>query len=233
MAGGALAPQPMAAPGPAPDPSNPFNYGAGKPASYGGKYKTAYDPYKLAREQYDSLYARGRYTSGREVSSNAAYDSALDNPMKQAQMFQGMYGDATQAMAAPILRQFQTALAANVGGSAARFGGARGSTEEAKGEFNTGDVFSRNLSEVVRANAGQAVNAGMDYTGMLGNRAAQAGQTVENNAQLKSQAGQNTKKPKGGLGAVLGGLAGGAIGAFAGGFGTSLGSKLGSKIGGG
>lgn len=234
MVGGSMAPQQPQAPvvkafSPVPlgAGNNPFNYGAGKATSYGGKGKSAYDPYRLAREQYDSLYARGRYAGGREVDANAAYDNALADPTKQAQMFQGFYGDATNAMAAPILRQFQMALGNNVGASASRFGGNTGSTEQAKGEFNTGDVFSRNLAEMIRSQAGASVNAGMDYTNMLGQRAGAAAGTVENNDQLKAGVGQNTKKPKSGVGSFLGGVLGGGIGALTGGFGAGLGKQVG------
>jgi hypothetical protein len=187
-----------------------------------------YDPYQIARSQYDNTRKRQNYQQGREVGANDAYDAALGDPTGQAQMFQGFYGDATQAMAAPILRQFQMALANNVGAQASRFGGQGGSTEQAKGEFNTGDVFSRNLAEIIRANAGASVNAGMDFTNMLGQRAQSAQGAVDNTTQLAGQFGQSTKKPKSGVGSFIGGALGAAGGALIGnpGFGAAVGGKI-------
>jgi hypothetical protein len=196
------------------DRGNASAYGTGQ--FRGTQGKNRYDPANIMRHQYDSLLGQENYRSGREVNANSSLDAALGDPRKQAEMFRSMYADSANAMAAPIMRNFQSALSNNAGLNMSRFGGQGGSTEQGKGEFNTADVFSRNLAEVIAGQGSNAVDAGMNFTDRLQNNANAAAGNADQSVQNVAAASQSTAKKKGGFGKFLGGLAGSAVGAAAG-----------------
>jgi hypothetical protein len=201
-------------------------YGTGQ--FRGSEGKNRYKEENIMRHQYDSLLGQENYRTGREVDSNAAYDAALADPRRQAQMFQDFYARQTEAIAAPIMRQFQQTLANGMGANASRFGGAVGTTEGARGEFGTADVFSRNLGEIIQSNAAQGVNAGMDFTQMLGQRAAGAAQNADQSIHNVFQTSSTAKKKGGGIGGFIGSALGAGAGALLGnpGFGAAAGGAI-------
>lgn len=124
------------------------------------------------------------------------YKKALKNPAAPGQAYQGFFNEAAQGYAAPAMRDFAKTLSGVQANTAARFGG-NASTEESRQEYNTSDLFSRNLSEALARLAPQAAQLGLQYTRELGQG-------------KRSQKGPPWAK-------LLGTLGGGALGFAAGG----------------
>lgn len=212
----------------APAPQQQSGY---RPESFGMQINwkpSRYKPENLNRTLYDATYDRGRYQIGREVNANNAYDAALADPRAQAEMYRDFYARSANAISAPILRQFQSVLGSNLGANAARFGGQAGSTEQARGEFNVADVFSRNLAEVIDASSARSVDAGFARTDQLAQRSQATSGALDNTFQLAGQFAQGTKKKGGGIGGFLGGVVGAGAGALLGnpGFGAAAGRRI-------
>lgn len=213
--------------GPPAPPARP-GYGSGTFSST-GTGKKEFDPEKQAQGQYRGLQEQQNYRSGREVSSNQAYDDALATPEVQARRFRDIYQEAATAMAAPGQRRFQQDLNSNLGNVASRFGG-NASTEELRGAYGISDVFARAMAEQMAQLGVQGANAGMQHTAQLGDRANSAGNGVDNSSQLLGLWADKTKKKGGGFGGFIGTALGAGAGALIGQ--PGLGAGVGGKIGG-
>lgn len=95
------------------------------------------------------------------------YDQNLANPTGAADQFSGYFQKAAEGFAAPALRDFRDSVQGVAGNVASRFGG-NASSEEQRQVGQASDSFSRNLTESLSRLAPEALQAGQQYTQMLG-----------------------------------------------------------------
>lgn len=167
----------------------------------------------------------------REQGLSGLYDNALANPTGTADLFGKYFQQAAQGYAAPLMRDFTGALSGVAGNVARRFGG-NGSSEENRASSLASDLFSRNLSESLAQLAPQQVQAGLAYTGQLGQaQQAAAGQSDILKELLLGSLGQTQGQGSGlNIGSILGSVGGTLLGGPLGGV---IGNKLGGLFGGG
>ncbi len=165
----------------------------------------------------------------REQGLSGLYDNALANPTGTADLFGKYFQQAAQGYAAPLMRDFTGALSGVAGNVARRFGG-NASSEENRAAGRASDLFSRNLSESLAQLAPQQAQAGMEYTGLLGQgQQAAAGQSDILKELLLGSLGQTQGQGQGlNIGSILGSIGGTALGSLVGqpGIGAAIGSKL-------
>lgn len=156
-----------------PDQSSTMSYptyaGGQAPFSLTGKNK------KKQRQQYTG-YLAGKVGEG--AGRVAGYDQGLskyfNDPTSGANDYLPFFQKAAGAASAPALRDFtqtQTTLGANI---ASRFGG-NASSEESRQLTNSGDLFSRNLTEALARIGPQAITAGQTRGSQLLSARGQAG----------------------------------------------------------
>lgn len=141
-----------------PDPNSGLKGVHRGPGSSAATYNTNY------------LLPQEREARDRSRTRRSAFDAALADPTGQADLFRDYFDSAARGIAAPAMRDFGNTLATVQANTASRFGG-NASSAESKNLYNTGDLFSRNLSEALARLAPQAAGMGLQYTGMLGGAA--------------------------------------------------------------
>lgn len=158
-----------------------------------------------------TLGPEGMFRRERARKATSAYDTALDNPTETLGIFRDFYKDTADAYSAQAGRDFQQNIGTVAGNIARRFGGNASSYEQDQVN-QAGDIFSRNLTEVLAGLAPQAASQGLAYTGMLGQRADSAiGQQDDITEQILRALGLQREAEKskgGGLGGFLGNVLG-------------------------
>ena len=113
---------------------------------------------------------------GAEATANRRagnYETALYDPEGTTARFADIYGAAGRAIADPAMRDFDQSMARTGANVASRFGG-NVSSEELRAGYNSGDLFTRNLSEALARLGGEQVAAGQNWVGQMGGAAAQS-----------------------------------------------------------
>ncbi len=148
---------------------------------------------------------------GAEATANRRagnYETALYDPEGTTARFADIYGVAGRAIADPAMRDFDQSMARTGANVASRFGG-NVSSEELRAGYNSGDLFTRNLSEALARLGGEQVAAGQNWVGQMGGAAAQSADERDRLRALILQ-GISYGKPRGkNVGEVIGGAIGG------------------------
>ncbi len=198
-------------------PFNPltgtWDYPTSGPGAKGTKIGGAHRGGATQRTNYlgGSLLPQERGREARAAGLAGTFDSALLDPEGTVGRFSDIYGQVGQALAAPAMRDFESSVARTGANVASRFGG-NVSGEEQRQVYNTSDLFTRNLGEALARLGGEQVNAGLRYTGMLGEAAGGAASERDRLAQMIMSllAQQGPAKSKNFF-SQAGGLIGGAI----------------------
>lgn len=178
-----------------------------------------------------TLVPDAEYRRNRSHDLNTQFDTALADPVGTAGLFRGFYQDAADAYTAQAGRDFQRNIGTVAGNIGRRFGGNASSYEQAQVN-KAGDVFARNTSEALAGLAPQAAAQGLQYTGLLGNAAAQGTNDYQQMLQLLldslkfQRSGEQKSGLLGGVGAALGGIAGSFLGPAGTAFGASAGRSI-------
>lgn len=185
-------------------------YGSGRATRISGKH-----PDQQAKGYLEgSLLPAERGAEGMANRRAGMYEDSLYDIEGTVDRFSDIYRKAGEAIAAPAQRDYQQ-HAARVGANAAsRFGG-NVSSEELRQGYNTGDLFSRNLSEAMARLGGEQVGAGLNYTGQLGGAAAQAAEERDRLRQMILQGISYAKPRAKPVGEVVGGIVASAAGGAA------------------
>ncbi len=163
----------------------------GQQGTYGGLgRKYGKTPEVFTRQLYGEMPER----YGRAERGYGRYENYLEDPTAAGKQFQGFYETAAQGIAAPAMRDFNKELSSVGANVAARFGG-NASSEEGRQDYNTSDLFSRNLTEALARLAPQAAQQGLEYGNQLGEAAHGAVGEQDRLTQLILE-GMQTKTPK-------------------------------------
>lgn len=188
-------------------------YGSPNPTDIGGTHRDS--AYRSGRYVTGSLLKQERGTEARASGLADRYDTGLGDIEGTVGRFSDMYQKYGRAIADPAMRDFDQTLARTGANVASRFGG-NVSSEELRQGYNTSDLFTRNLGEALARLGGEQVNAGLAYTGQLGQAAEGAATERDRLRQtiLQGISMGRQYKPKKNVGDYVGAIAGGAASAI-------------------
>lgn len=185
---------------------------------------------KAAREFERANAADANYFGGQARRADALYGAALGDPTGTANQFGEFFRTAAEGFSRPALEDFRQNIGRVQANTAARFGG-NVSGEEFRQVDRASDLFSRNLTDALARLAPQQLQAGMDYTGQLGQRAGFLANQFNTSRSMLGQGIQGLPQGGGLFGTLLGTALGIGSLAIPGG-GTIGGKLLGGLIGG-